>query len=341
MKAVVLHGKQDLRWEEVEEPRPGPAEVVVAVDYGGICGSDLHYWRDGSAGTSILRAPLVLGHEVAGTVVEHGSEAIDVAIGTPVTIHPAATCQGCAECAAGQPNLCSDATYFGSAARLPHTAGAFARYRAVPRDQLRLLPPGLPMRHGAVAEPLGVAVHALHRAGSIRGRSVLVNGAGPIGCLLVAAARAAGAEQVHAADLAAESLAIARAMGADRTVHIGADELPREVDVVFEASGAPAALGGCFDAVRRGGTVVQVGNLPPGVISAELASLVTKEVTYAGSYRFVDEITDAVALLAGTIDVEPLLTHTFTPDRLSEAFHTALDRRTSSKVLLDFTDRAE
>ncbi|MCP2163606.1 L-idonate 5-dehydrogenase [Goodfellowiella coeruleoviolacea] len=338
MQAVVIHGARDLRLDDIERPAPGPDDVLVAVEYGGICGSDLHYWQHGATGTSILREPMVLGHEVAGVVAAVGSGITDVHTGQPVTLHPATTCDHCPECRGGHPNLCADVSYFGSAARLPHSPGAFARYRVVPRAQVRPLPPGVSTRHGAVAEPLGVAVHAVRRAGSVRGRRVLVNGAGPIGCLVVAAAKALGAGEVHASDLTAASLGIAAAMGADHTVQVGTGQsLPAEVDVVFEASGAPAAVGACLTALRRGGTLVQVGNLPAGQVSVELAPLVSREITYVGSFRFVDEISDAVALIAEGLDVEPLLTHTFPVDQVETAFRTALDRSVASKVLLDFT----
>jgi L-idonate 5-dehydrogenase len=335
MRAVVIHAPGDLRVDEVAEPGCGPSDVVVGVEYGGVCGSDLHYWRHGSAGTSVLRHPMVLGHEVAGVVLRVGDGVRDVAVGQRAAIHPASTCGSCRHCP-DRPNLCSRVRYLGSAAFDPHTDGAFAERLRVPAGQVRVLPDAVSTRAGAVAEPLGVAVHAVHRAGAVRGRSVLVNGCGPIGALVVAAARHAGAASITASDLSAGTLEVARRMGADEVVDLAqGGALPGDVDVAFEASGAPAALGAVLAAVARGGTVVQVGNLPAGPISAELAALVTREIDYRGSFRFVDEISTAVELLAAGLDVEPLLTHTFPLDELGRAFATAADRTTgSSKVLL-------
>jgi L-idonate 5-dehydrogenase len=153
---------------------------------------------------------------------------------------------------------------------------------------------------------------------------------------VVAAARLAGAATIHASDVAESSLAVAKAMGADTVVNVRNEALP-EADVAFEASGIPGVLGGVLAAVRRGGVVVQVGNLPAGHVTVELAALVSREIDYRGTYRFVDEISTALDYLAGGLDVEPVLTHTFDADDAAEAFRTASDRGTgSSKVLLKF-----
>lgn len=335
--AVVVHAAGDLRLEPVPEQEPGPHDAVVAVEYGGICGSDLSYLRHGASGLSVLRDPLVLGHEVAGHIEALGEAVTGFEVGQRVAVHPATVCGHCRHCTQGQPNLCESVRYLGSAASRPHTQGAFSARTVVPADQLRAVPEGVSTRLAAVAEPLGVAIHAVQRAGDVRGRTVLVNGAGPIGALVVAAARRAGAARVIAADLAPASLGVARRMGAHETVDLaGGAPLP-EADVVFEASGAPAAVSAVLRSVRRGGTVVQVGNLPAGDIAVSLGALVFREVDYRGTFRFVDEIATALAYLADGLDVGPLLTHEFAAEDAVEAFRVAGDRRTgSSKVLLRF-----
>lgn len=306
MRAVVVHGVGDLRVDEVPDPVPGAGEVLLSVEWGGICGSDLSYWRHGASGTAVLRHPLVLGHEVAGRL----------ATGEPVTVHPA-----------------TGSRYFGSAAFDPHTDGAFSELKVVRADQVRPLPEGVSTRHGALAEPLAVALHAVNRAGDVRGRDVLVNGAGPIGALVVAAARYRGARTIVAADVAAAPLTVATAMGADEVRDARTDGLPDDVEIVFEASGAPAALGPVLAATARGGTLVQVGNLPGGPAPSALGALVSREITWLGSYRFADEITDAVQALGDGLDVEPLITHEFGIADATAAF-TAAAAQDSSKVLL-------
>ncbi|WP_129339318.1 L-idonate 5-dehydrogenase [Cellulomonas endophytica] len=344
MRAVVVHGAGDVRVEDRPDPVAGAGEVLVAMEWGGICGSDLSYARHGSSGTAVLKHPLVLGHEVAGRVVATGPGVEPVgaaAPGTPVTFQPAVPLPGATLPArlAGRTNLLP-VRYFGSAGQDPHTDGGFSELRAVRVEQLRALPEGVGTRAGAVAEPLAVALHAVGRAravaGELTGRTVLVNGCGPIGCLVVAAARLAGAGEVVAADVSAASLEVAAKLGADRVVDLSAGQaLPEDVEVVLEASGAPAALGGVLHAAARGGTVVQVGNLPGSAVPAVLGDLVTRELVWAGSFRFAEEVDDAVAALAGGLDVEPMLTHTFDLDQAPEALRVAGDRASgSSKVML-------
>ena len=337
MKAVVVHGAEDLRVDEVPEPVPGPGEVIVDVEWGGICGSDLSYWRHGSSGTAVLKDPLVLGHEIAGRIGRLGAGVGGVDVGRPVTVHPA-TLVGdgvMPERLAGRTNLYPQVRYFGSAAFHPHTDGGFVQRKAVRLDQLRFLPDGVDTRHGALAEPLAVAMHAVSRAGSLAGRDILVNGAGPIGTLVVAAAKHAGARTVIASDLNPAALALATAMGADATIDVSAEPLPADVELIFEASGATRALGGVLHAAARGGTVVQVGNLPGAPSPAALGDLVTREISWIGSYRFVDEISDAIAAMAAGLDVTPLMTHTFGIDEVTTAMQVAADPASGSgKVML-------
>ena len=338
MKAVVVHGANDLRVDERPDPAPGTGEVLIAMEWGGVCGSDLSYWRHGGSGTAVLRHPLVLGHEVAGRIAGIGTGVNGREVGERVTVHPAELVgDGCLpDRIAGRTNLYPRIRYFGSAAFDPHTDGGFSELRVVRADQVRPLPQGVSTEHGALAEPLAVALHAVHRAGDLRGRGVVVNGAGPIGSLVVAAARYRGAATVVAADIADSSLAVAKALGADETRNLAAgDTLPEDAEVVFEASGAPAALGNVLRATARGGTLVQVGNLPGSAVSAVLGDLVTREISWIGAYRFVEEISDALHAMCDGLDVSPLITHRFDLDRAAEALAVAADRTSgSSKVML-------
>ncbi|NDZ81257.1 alcohol dehydrogenase catalytic domain-containing protein, partial [Streptomyces sp. SID10853] len=159
MRGCVIHGVDDLRVDELPEPVAGPGLAVVAVRYGGVCGSDLHYWRHGGVGDFLLQEPMLLGHEVVGTVVAYGEGAEGPAPGTPVAVHPATPCGACPECLDGRANVCRDTRYLGSAARTPHVQGGFAARIAVPAGQLRALPAGLGLRRAALAEPLAVALH--------------------------------------------------------------------------------------------------------------------------------------------------------------------------------------
>lgn len=213
---------------------------------------------------------------------------------------------------------------------MPHEQGGFSQYRIVRPDQLRPIPDGVTTKEAALAEPLGVAIHAVNRAGDVSGKHVLVNGSGPVGALVVATVKHRGAKIVYAADLSKAALEIARRVGADELVNISAgDNLPTDVEISFEASGVPQAIGDVLLATRRGGTVVQVGNLPGRETPILLGQLVTREINYLGSYRFIDEITDALEMLKD-VDVSPLMTHEFDLEDAVEAFRVAADRSTGS-----------
>ncbi|MGW2458382.1 L-idonate 5-dehydrogenase [Streptomyces sp. NPDC001761] len=339
MLGCVIHGAGELRVEELPPPRPAPGEALVAVRYGGVCGSDLHYWRHGGVGDFLLREPMVLGHEVAGTVVSYGPGATGPAPGTAVAVHPATPCGTCPECADGRANVCRDTRYLGSAARFPHVQGGFAQQVAVPAGQLRALPDGLGLRRAVLAEPLSVALHAVRRAGEVTGRHVLVTGAGPIGCLVVAAAKAAGAARVTVTDLVPEALGYAAVAGADTLVRADDPDdpgWPAEVDVAVEASGVGAGLDTCLRRVRRGGVVVQLGMLPTGRTPFAGNLVVSREIELRGAFRFGAEFDVALELLAARGEFDGLVSAVVPVREAGSAFALAADRERSCKVLLEF-----
>lgn len=322
--AVVAHAAGDLRVEEVPEPAAGEDHAVVAVAYGGICGSDLHYWTHGAAGESILREPMVLGHEMSGTVLVAAADGSGPAAGTPVTAHPA-----------------THDSYLGSAALLPHTPGVFVRRVALPARMLRPVPASVDLRTAALSEPAAVAWHGVARAGDLRGALVLVVGCGPIGALAVAAARAHGAAEVVATDLHGLPRRIAGELGATRTVAAEeVDELAAlGADVTLECSGSRPGLATAIRATRRGGRVVMVGLQPAGEQPTLLASAITRELELVGSFRFRDEIDEVLSALGAGLRLEPAITHEVAVrDTASalEAFALARDASVSGKVLLRF-----
>jgi L-idonate 5-dehydrogenase len=337
MKALVVHGAGDLRFDELPAASPEPGQVLVRNTHGGICGSDLHYYRHGAVGAFALREPLALGHEVVGRIETDPSGTLPT--GTPVAIHPASPCGHCPECVGGVRNLCRNARYFGSAASFPHTQGGFSEYMIVRQDQIRALPTSLPLSRAVLAEPLAVGLHALNRAGGVAGAKVLVGGSGPIGILAAGAAKAAGAEEVWTTDLLDHPLKIALDVGVDRTVRIGTEPLPDQYfDVAIEASGAPGAVGPTLAAVRRRGVMVQLGMFPPGARPAELSALVAKEIDWRGAFRFDTEFDESIALLAGTDALDPVITHTFDLSDAVAAMDVAADPAASGKVVLRLSD---
>jgi L-idonate 5-dehydrogenase len=339
--AVVAYAAGDLRIEDVPLAVPGPDEAVVEVAYGGICGSDLHYWLHGAAGESILKAPMVLGHEISGTVVRAAADGTGPAAGTPVAVHPATPGPGAGDIRypADRPNLSPGCTYLGSAARFPHTDGAFARFVNLPSRMLRELPRSLDLRTGALIEPASVAWHAVARAGDVAGKTALVIGSGPIGALAIAVLKRAGAARITAVDMHAKPLEIAAAVGADQVLQAtDADAIAAvQADVVIESSGSHHGLASAIQGAARGGTVVMIGLLPTGPQPVPISLAITRELNLKGSFRFNNEIDDVITALAdGTLHIGPVITHEYPLNQGLEAFATAKNSAESGKVLLNF-----
>ncbi len=339
--AVVAHAAGDLRVEDIGPAVPAPDEAVITVAYGGVCGSDLHYWRHGAAGASILREPMVLGHELSGTVTTAAADGSGPPAGARIAVHPLTPRgDGRTPWPADRPNLAPASTYLGSAMHLPHTQGGFAQQVALPTRMLHVVPDGLDLRLAALAEPAAVAWHGLERAGDIEGRRVVVIGAGPIGLLVAAAARHHGAAEVFATDVQPRPLRIAQEWG---VTTLAAQESERiaalHADVVVESSGTVPGLAAAIGAARRGGTVVMLGLQRSGDIAVPMATAITRELTLTGSFRFGAEFPAVLAALAdGSLRVDGVISHMRDVGDAVAAFDLAAAADVSSKVLLSFVE---
>lgn len=334
MKALVIHGKQDAHLTELPLPTPGAQEVRIRVAFVGICGSDLHYYYEGANGSFVVSQPLIPGHELSGTVDLDPSGTLQP--GTPVTVHPAKF--GHPEAGitgARYRHLWAGGSYLGSAATHPHTQGAMSQYLIVENSMVRQLPPDLPLATAALAEPLAVAIHGIKQLGGVAGEKVLVSGAGPIGLMASAAALASGAAQVVTTDVLAGPLARAIDLGVRRTVDVSAQSLPSNYfDMAIECSGAPVAVNGALAAVRKAGTIAQLGMMPAGPQPINMSLLLSKEITLVGCFRFVDEIDEAITMLQSHQQIATALTHVIDLANWEQAFAVARDSQASGKVLV-------
>ena len=337
-----LYQKGDLRVEADTVPAPGPGEVLLKMAAAGICGSDLHYYQDGGFGPIRVREPIIPGHEASGIVSQAG-EGVDLKPGTLVAVNPSQPCGACEYCRKGLPIHCLDMRFMGSAMRLPHEQGMFREWLVVPAKQCFEAGAATTAAEAACSEPLAVCLHAASRAGDIEGNRVLVTGAGPIGCLMVAVARHRGAAEIVVTDLADATLERAKAMGAGRTVNVSRDAAALSefeagkgyFDLVFECSAAAPAIRSAIAAIRPRGTIVQVG--VTGEIPVPLNAIVGKELHIHGTQRFHEEFATAVALIASReIDVRPIISHSLPLEDADAAFKLAGDRTTACKVQLTF-----
>ncbi|SEL40933.1 NAD(P)-dependent alcohol dehydrogenase [Haloferax larsenii] len=329
MHVVELTEPGTFEHRERPRPAPGPNEVLVEIRHVGICGSDVHYYEHGRIGDYVVSDPLVLGHESAGVVAEVGSDVSHLEPGDRVALEPGVPCGECAQCRAGTYNLCPDVEFMAT----PPDDGAFAEFVAWDADFAYRLPDGVSTRAGALCEPLSVALHATRRAAIDLGETVLVTGAGPIGTMVLKAARAAGAGDIVVSDVVPSKLERAREMGATETVNVSERSLEAAiddftggdgVDVVVEASGATPAIAATTTVVRRGGTVVCIGLSGDDEIPIATNELVDKELDFRGSFRFRNTYPDAISLLErGVIDVEDVIDFEMSMADLTAAFERA------------------
>ena len=343
MKAIVIHQAMDLRVEDRAEEILGQGQIEIAIKRGGICGSDLHYYKHGGFGTIRLKEPMVLGHEVAGEVTKLGAGVTNVKVGDVVAISPSRPCGQCTYCQKGQQNHCLDMLFYGSAMRFPHVQGAFQQSLVAEATQAHIIAKGVSIEEAAFAEPFAVTLHAIVRAGSLAGKCVLVTGCGPIGALAIIAARAHGAAEIIATDVSDFTLGLARKVGADHTINVAtnADAItPFKAnkgyfDIMIEASGNEAALHMGLEVLRPRGTLIQLGL--GGNVALPQNMVVSKEIEIRGSFRFHEEFALAVDMINNRrVDLKPLLTEVLPLSQARQAFDLASDRSRAMKVQIAF-----
>ncbi|WP_223567286.1 L-idonate 5-dehydrogenase [Agrobacterium tumefaciens] len=343
MKAVVIHAAKDLRIEERPDEQPGPGQVEVAIEAGGICGSDLHYYNHGGFGTVRVREPMILGHEVAGTIKALGEGVSGLAVGDRVAVSPSRPCNHCEFCLKGQQNQCLNMRFYGSAMPMPHIQGAFRQRLVAEAYQCHKVREGVSIHEAAMAEPFAVTLHGVNRAGALTDKRVLVTGCGPIGALAIIAARAHGAREIVATDIMDAVLQKALAIGADRVINVASDPDALSAysankgyfDVQFEASGNERAVRSGLEVLKPRSTVVQLGL--GGDVSIPQNMVVAKEIEMKGTFRFHEEFGLAVDFInQRRVDLKPLLTGTFPLEEAVAAFEAAGDRSRSMKVQLAF-----
>ena len=343
MKAVVIHQAMDLRVEEREMQILGQGQIEVGIKRGGICGSDLHYYKHGGFGTIRLKEPMVLGHEVAGEVTKLGAGVTNVKVGDIVALSPSRPCGQCVYCQKGQQNHCLDMLFYGSAMRFPHIQGAFQQLLVAEASQAHIIASDVSIEEAAFAEPFAVTLHAIVRAGSLANKRVLVTGCGPIGALAIIAARVHGAQEIVATDVSDFTLSLARKIGADHTINVAtnADTITPfkankgHFDIMIEASGNEAALHMGLEVLKPRSTLIQLGL--GGNIALPQNMIVSKEIEIKGSFRFHEEFALAVDLInKKRIDLKPLLTEVMPLAKAKEAFDLASDRSRAMKVQIAF-----
>jgi L-iditol 2-dehydrogenase len=313
MKALLLSKYRLLEIAEVPMPAVGAGEVLIRVGACGICGSDVHGY-DGSSGRRI--PPIVMGHEAAGRIAALGAGVTGLAEGDRVTFDSTIYCGACGYCRRGEVNLCDHRQVLGVSCGDYSRAGAFAEFVTVPARVVYKLPESISFAEAAMLEAVAVAIHAVSLAEISAESTALVVGAGTIGVLILQALRAAGCRRVSVSDVDATRLKMAKELGAadvlsakeDTVAHILQRTGGAGVDVAMEAVGRNETVSAAIASVRKGGTVVLVGNISPDV-TFPLQKVVTRQIRLQGSCASAGEYPQAISLMAsGAIRVKPLIT---------------------------------
>jgi L-iditol 2-dehydrogenase len=341
--SAVLFATDDLRLEQTPLPTdPNKNEVLLRTLTVGICGSDVHYWKNGRIGDFVCTAPMILGHETAAEVVKVGEGVTHLAPGDIVAIEPGVPCRICNFCKTGVYNLCPDITFHAT----PPYDGTLTRFFKHAADFCFKLPAHVSPEEGALLEPLSVGVHACRRADIKVGQTVLICGAGPIGLVSILSAKAFGASSICVTDINEARLAMAKQLGASCTVLIkpGSQveanaELVKTAlgsmpDITIEASGAESSVNLAVLATQSGGVVVIVG-MGPAKTSLPLVNAGCREVDIRGVFRYKNTYPLALSLIAeGKINVKPLITHRFKLEDSLAAFEVAR-RGEGIKVIIE------
>ena len=315
MKGLVYYGPRDLRYVEVETPRPKKGEVLVKVRAVSICGSDLSGYKGGSA---MRKPPLIMGHEFSGQVAELGEGVSGLEVGARVGVVTNLYCGTCQDCRDGLDNVCDNRFIIGTTMKAGSYNGAMADYVVAPAEKIMSLPDQVSFAECALVEPLSISLRAAKHAGDLAGRTAAVFGAGPIGLMGVMCLKAFGAERIVAIDLLENRLRMAVQCGATDTIDSKDDVLAITrkmtggvgIDVVFDAAGVAATVNAGIEIARNGGRLLMVGMASP-TFEIEYKHAVCKELKLLGSYMYTSEMREGLQMIAdGRMNVRQIITST-------------------------------
>lgn len=332
MRANVLVEKGHTRLEEVPVPEPDADQVLVRIAAVGVCGSDVHYFQHGRIGDFVLTAPMILGHEAAGTIVAVGAGVSPDRVGQRVAIEPQRACRVCEQCKHGRYNLCPAIEFYAT----PPIDGAFAEYQAIQADYAFAIPDSMSLDAAALCEPLSVGIWSNQKAATGPGSQVLIAGAGPVGILIAQVARAFGAAEIIVSDVAAQRRAAALRYGATRVIDPVAEDiaaLDLEVDAFIDASGAEPAVRAGVLAVKPAGRVVLVG-MGADDATLPVARIQARELLLTGVFRYANTWPLAIHLASsGQVDLDSMVTGHFGLAEVEAALAAASEPHTLKAVV--------
>ena len=333
-KGAIMDRLRHFVVQELPMPEMKEDQVLIKIEYVGICGSDVHYFHDGRCGSFVLdEFPFMLGHECAGTVVDAGKKVSHLKVGDKVCVEPGITCGKCEFCKSGHYNLCEDVQFLAT----PPIQGCYERYLAFPADLCFKLPENVNTKAGALVEPLATGMYAAELAEVTVGHTVAILGSGCIGLMTMLACRARGASKIIVCDLEDIRLDKARQLGADHVINGKTSDViqqinmltgGRGVDIVFETAGSKVTINQTAFAARRGGLVILVGMSAEEELPYNFGQVMAKELQIKSLFRYVNMFPKTVAAVAsGLIPVEKVATHEYTLDQIQQAFEDSIYKK--------------
>lgn len=333
MRVAVMTGIKEIELTERDIPKPKEDEVLVRVEYVGVCGSDLHYYEAGGIGANIVKPPFVLGHEAGGRVVETGSKVTNLKIGDRVALEPGKTCGKCEFCKTGRYNLCPDVIFFAT----PPIDGVFQDYVAHPADLCFKIPDNMDTMEAALIEPLAVGFHAARQGNAKAGQTAVVTGAGCIGLVSMMALKAMGVTKVIVVDVMQKRLDKALELGAAAVVNgkdkDTVDEIMRltdgkGADLVIETAGTEITARQAIHFTKKGATIVLVGYSATGEMTLPLGLALDKELEFKTVFRYRHIYPLAIeAVAAGKVNLKGIVTNIFPLDEVREAMKQSVENK--------------
>lgn len=334
MKVAVMDGIGKMSYTNRPIPTPKENEVLVKLEYVGICGSDMHYYETGAIGDYVVKPPFVLGHEPGGVVVEVGSAVKHLQVGDRVALEPGKTCGHCEFCKTGRYNLCPDVVFFAT----PPVDGVFQEYVAHEADLCFKLPEQVSTLEGALIEPLAVGFHAANQGNAHAGQTAVVMGAGCIGLVSMMALKAEGVSNVYVVDIMQKRLDKALELGADGIINGKEQDAVEEVrrltngagcDLVIETAGTEFTTCQCIHMTKKGATIVLVGYSKAGTMTLPMSLALDKELTFKTVFRYRHIYPMAIeAVASGKVNLRGIVTDIFDFDDIQ----TAMDKSISDKA---------
>ena len=325
MKVAVMEGIGKIGYTTREIPTPKNDEVLVKIQYVGICGSDLHYYETGRIGDYIVEPPFVLGHEASGVVTKLGKDVKDLKLGDRVALEPGATCGKCEFCTTGRYNLCSEVVFFAT----PPVDGVFQQYAAHPASLCFKLPDSVDSMNGALIEPLAVGFHAAAQGDAHIGQKAIVFGAGCIGLMTLLALQSFGVNNITVVDILPNRLKQAKKMGATQVVNSLDKDFIQQFDkitdnkgfdIAFETAGTEITTRLCIQALKKGSNLVCVGYSKTGEMTLPMSLLLDKELTIKTVFRYRHIYPLAIeAVASGKINPSDVVTNIFEFDDVQNA----------------------